>query len=180
MRKPSLTPKHIQFIKANRILMSSGAMAMKIGCVKDTVQRYLRKNNLSVPFEVRERFRLQGMVGRTTSDPRTDRILKKYYLTEPKLGLSKKVGRSETFVVTRLRQLGLVIPKEIIEQRKADSRIKKGNIPVNKGKKMRPEVYARCAGTMFKKGQISKNKLPLGSMRVSKDGYLEIKITEPK
>ena len=55
----------------------------------------------------------------------------------------------------------------------------KGNIPQNKGKKMPPEVYEKCKGTMFKKGNIPKNHRPVGSERINRDGYVEIKIAEP-
>lgn len=55
----------------------------------------------------------------------------------------------------------------------------KGHIPQNKGKKMPPEVYERCKGTMFKKGHNPQNSRPVGSERTNKDGYIEIKIAEP-
>lgn len=57
---------------------------------------------------------------------------------------------------------------------------KKGNMPQNKGKKMPPDVYAKAAPTMFKKGHMPHNHKPVGSERISKDGYLEVKIAEPK
>lgn len=55
----------------------------------------------------------------------------------------------------------------------------KGNVPQNKGKKMSPEIYEKCKATMFKKGQAPVNHRPVGSERVSKDGYLQIKVAEP-
>ena len=58
-------------------------------------------------------------------------------------------------------------------------RYKKGEIPHNKGKKMNPEVYERCAPTMFKKGIIPKTYKPVGSVRITVDGYYEIKISDP-
>lgn len=62
-----------------------------------------------------------------------------------------------------------------------DSRFKKGNIPVNKGKKgsMSPEQYEKCKATMFKKGQVPKNHKPVGSERIDKYGYILIKVAEP-
>ena len=57
--------------------------------------------------------------------------------------------------------------------------IPKGNIPHNKGKKMPPEIYAKCKGTMFKKGNVPQNHRPVGSERINRDGYVEIKIAEP-
>ena len=55
----------------------------------------------------------------------------------------------------------------------------KGNVPMNKGKKMSPEVYEKCKGTMFKKGQTPVNRRAVGSERVTVDGYVEIKVAEP-
>ncbi len=56
----------------------------------------------------------------------------------------------------------------------------KGQEPVNKGKPMAPEVRAKCAPTMFKKGnrtgQANLNYKPIGTERVNEDGYLERKI----
>jgi len=54
----------------------------------------------------------------------------------------------------------------------------KGNIPHNKGKKMSKELYEKCKPTMFKKGHIPKNHREIGSERITKDGYTQIKITE--
>lgn len=60
----------------------------------------------------------------------------------------------------------------------------KGNIPVNKGKKwseyMPQESQQGSLRTTFKKGNIPHNHRPVGSERVNKDGYIEIKVQEPK
>ena len=59
------------------------------------------------------------------------------------------------------------------------SRFKKGTVPPNKGKKMSPEVYAKVARTMFKKGNRTHNYKPVGSERVNVDGYVEVKVADP-
>ena len=60
-----------------------------------------------------------------------------------------------------MRQLGLVIPLEIIDKRKCESRYSKGRIPENKGKKqseyMTREAIERTSGTRFKKGNVPQN-----------------------
>lgn len=62
-------------------------------------------------------------------------------------------------------------------------RFKKGNIPVNKGKKweeyMSEEGKNNSLKTTFKKGNIPHNHRPVGSERINIDGYSEIKIKEP-
>ena len=56
---------------------------------------------------------------------------------------------------------------------------RKGDVPWNKGKGMSEEVKEKVKKTWFKKGEIPKNHRPLGSTRITVDGYTEIKIAEP-
>jgi hypothetical protein len=58
-------------------------------------------------------------------------------------------------------------------------RFEKGQEAHNKGKKMPPEVYEKAKATMFKKGQAPINYRPVGSERISKDGYIEVKVGDP-
>ena len=58
-------------------------------------------------------------------------------------------------------------------------RFQKGCVSHNKGKKMPPELYEKCKETMFKKGNEPVNHRPVGSERITKDGYIEVKIEEP-
>ncbi len=58
-------------------------------------------------------------------------------------------------------------------------RFQKGNIPPNKGQKMSADMYEKCKATMFKKGQEPVNHRQVGSERITKDGYIEVKIAEP-
>lgn len=55
----------------------------------------------------------------------------------------------------------------------------KGHVPANKGKKMSPEIYEKVKHTMFQKGHAPQKHRPVGSERVSRDGYIEIKVAEP-
>jgi hypothetical protein len=62
--------------------------------------------------------------------------------------------------------------------------IKKGDIPPNKGKKpsdyMTQEAIDRMRITQFKKGQMPHNHKNVGYERVNVEGYVEVKIAEPK
>ena len=61
---------------------------------------------------------------------------------------------------------------------------KKEHIPFNKGKKrkewMSEEREKMCEKTQFKKGNVPKNKKPIGVERINVDGYIEIKVAEKR
>lgn len=98
------------------------------------------------------------------------------------------LGRTTRQIYQKAIAMGLKRPDEIYvisgqiytqsEAAKAH-RFQKGHTPQNKGKKMSPELYAKCAPTMFKKGNTPGNHRPVGSERVNKDGYIEVKVAEP-
>lgn len=53
----------------------------------------------------------------------------------------------------------------------------KGNVPHNKGKK--GSCANGCDKTWFRKGNVPKNHREIGSERINRDGYIEIKVAEP-
>lgn len=63
-------------------------------------------------------------------------------------------------------------------------RFAKGMTPANKGKRqadfMSPEAIERTRATRFQKGQLPHNAadLPIGAERVTKDGYVEVKVAD--
>lgn len=87
----------------------------------------------------------------------------------------------ETFNNTFNANLTIGQMKSFKANRKLNSGLtghfKKGAIPFNKGKHQK--ITGRMRETMFKKGQECINKLPIGSTRISKDGYKEIKVADP-
>lgn len=64
-----------------------------------------------------------------------------------------------------------------------DGRFKKGQQSFNKGKKqteyMSADAIERTRKTRFKKGNVPINHRQIGSTRITKDGYVEIKVAEP-
>lgn len=163
MSERILTKEQDRYIRENRLLASSGQIAKHVGCSKSFIQRYLSKNWLKPPKDVVEEFRVAGLTGLSTSTPKIDKYLKAHYLNIPEKPLAVKVGKSSTFVRRRLRQLGLVIPRDIIAARVAASRIQSGSAPFNKGRKMKewmpPASIKRSKATRFKKGNLPKNTL---------------------
>lgn len=57
-----------------------------------------------------------------------------------------------------------------------DSTFRKGHVPANKG--VKGIHVPGTEKTWFKKGQRPANYRPVGSTRISRDGYVEIKVTE--
>lgn len=59
----------------------------------------------------------------------------------------------------------------------------KGHVSHNKGKKqseyMTKEAIERTKATRFKKGNRPSNYRPVGSERITKDGYIEVKVADP-
>ncbi len=113
-----------------------------------------------------------------------ERLYPNYFAGE----IQKHIHRSKSSIYYMAKRMGLQCTPEKISRsgrmsahnpNVAGHRFKKGHIPANKGKKISPETYAKCAPTMFKKGRESLNKRPVGSERVNVDGYIEIKVAEP-
>lgn len=79
----------------------------------------------------------------------------------------------------------LSLSREQIKRYKANHKIssgltgffQKGSTPFNKGKK---KYWKGGEETQFKKGNKPHNWVPIGSERISKDGYIQIKIQEDK
>lgn len=53
-------------------------------------------------------------------------------------------------------------------------RFKKGHVPANKG--THPPTRGRMAETQYKKGNLPHNTKPIGYERITKDGYIEVKV----
>lgn len=102
--------------------------------------------------------------------------------------IAKMLGRTLPQVYKKAREMGLNAPMERMRMagkigmqhpKSIATRFSKGHIPPNKGKKVSPEAYEKMSVTMFKKGQVPVNHREVGSERVNRDGYIEIKVAEP-
>ena len=102
--------------------------------------------------------------------------------------IAEILGRNVSSVYRKAKALGLKATPEKISRsgrmsannpRVIAARFTKGHVPANKGKRMRPETYAKVSRTMFKKGNTPVNHREVGSERVNVDGYIEVKVAEP-
>lgn len=98
-----------------------------------------------------------------------DDYIREHYLTVPKQEIARKIGRSDTYVSHRCKVLGLVIPKEILDQRKLAGQFRAGLIPHNKGQKMPDEIKKKVSRTWFKKGSLPHNTKYDGHVSVRRD-----------
>lgn len=77
-------------------------------------------------------------------------------------------------------KLRLFKSKEFHKIHSSKGQFKKGQIPVNKGKKqtefMSREAIERTKASRFQKGSIPHNAVPVGYERINKDGYVYIKV----
>lgn len=115
--------------------------------------------------------------------PEQEQKIKDEFLLKPVKRLADEVGATYGRIIRFLKKNNLEIPRELVEKRKLDSRKKKGDVSHSKGRKqteyMTPEGIERSKKTRFKKGRSPSNILKVGHQRVTKDGYVEIKIEMP-
>lgn len=143
-------------------------MAKHLGVSKSVVGKFIRINGLTPPREIIIQFRSQGMTGRTTFNDKEDDYIRKNYLKWPVKVLAAKMNRSYTGIMARLFAMGLEIPEEVKKRNIAAGRIQKGNVPLNKGRKMSKTVYEKVKHTFFKNGHVPANAK-------KKDGVITIR-----
>lgn len=115
-------------------------------------------------------------------------ILSRLYPNHYAREIAGILGRGISSIHCKARALGIESSREKIQRTGYEAskspasiaaRFQNGSVPLNKGKKVSPEIYAKMQPTMFKKGQTPVNHRDVGSERVNVDGYIEIKVAEP-
>lgn len=157
-----MTPERIAFVQANWQQMTQLQMADEMGVSKYAVSRWMIANGLSVSKEEILRRRSISLKKHHAKTPHLhDDVIRDKYLELNIKQLARHIGKSHGYVRRRIADLGLHLPEELIEQRKQESRLKKGNVPINKGKKwdefMSEQGQINSRATMFKKGHIPHN-----------------------
>lgn len=138
---------------------------------------YGKNHHLRKDPGVRERA-ISRAIGSVWS-PERDRFLSEYVPGHT---------QSETIAAFRER-FGIELTVGQLKNRKAvlglrsgtlGGRFERGNVPPNRGKAwadyMPEDAQERCRATQFRKGDLPHNTLPVGSERVTSDGYVEVKV----
>lgn len=135
--------------------------------------------------------RVIGQVVRWTSQ--ADAQLHRLYASHSCEEIAAQLGVSVSAVYNRAHHVGLYKSREWVAARARDrwaegrhegsraGHFPKGNVPANKGQRRPGWAPGRMAETQFKKGRpatATSNYLPIGSVRVTRDGYLERKMTD--
>lgn len=123
--------------------------------------------------------------------PHEIETLRQFYPSSRTDDLARALGRTVRTVYQKARSLGLSKSAEYLsspDARRLDgkvgsaTRFQKGQTSWNKGVKGITGTHPNSVRTQFKKGQMSgkaqHNYVPIGSHRISKDGYLERKVTD--
>lgn len=107
-------------------------------------------------------------------------LLKELYPVTSNEELGKIFGVSAASVSAAGCKFGLKKTEEYLKLATSATQFRKGLTPANKGKKMDPEVKERVKHTFFKKGHKPHNYQPVGTERITADGYIEVKIKDPR
>jgi methylphosphotriester-DNA--protein-cysteine methyltransferase len=161
------------FIQRNLNKIPLKDIAAKCGISKSTMRKILIKNGMKTDPEASMRFRAEGRKIETSLTAEQDQYLKENYLTVPVKTMARNFGRNPIVVFTRIKQLGLVIPQEIKQQRLKQHLYKPGNIPTYKGKKLSdylsPERIEYLSQFKYQKGHVPVNTLYDGAEVIKTD-----------
>jgi hypothetical protein len=118
-------------------------------------------------------------------------ILRRRYADEPTTRIARDLRRSVKKIYSKAAQLGLkksaayLASPDACRLRRGDGvgvayRFRKGHVPANLGAK--GICYPGCVPTQFKpgnrSGRAAERHQPVGTTRISKDGYIQIKIND--
>lgn len=113
-----------------------------------------------------------------------DELLRKFYPTMRAAELGEMIGRSDKSVIGRANKLGLKKDRDFMIECSKAGQFKKGQTPPNKGKKwddyLSKEQQERSRSTLFGKGHMPHNHVPVGTEAKTTDGYWKVKVGEPK
>lgn len=116
----------------------------------------------------------------TAWSPQDEFILRELYANTSNQELAELLDRAPRYVGMKARKLGLKKSEAFLA--KQGGRFQKGHSTWNAGKPRSTGTHPNCKRTQFKPGEMrgaaQHNYVPVGSLRVTKDGYLERKTND--
>ena len=182
MNRAKYTPEMMQFIReyapghwfyeiVDAVYEKFGVKISQSG-IKSKLQR------LHVSTNAKQVRGMKELAHRLTTPEQDKLVIEKFH--DKKSGSYKEV---QAFLLSLGVDLTIDQVKSYLDRRKIRLGVygyfPKGHEPANKGKKMPPDVYEKCKATMFRAGERPPTWKPVGSERISVDGYIEIKVAEP-
>ena len=142
------------------------------------------KRSCAQAFAGRRRLYLVSNAVRWSEHPEYDRFLLSFVPNHSEREIIAEFESRFGIKLTKA-QLGNRKQKLGIIQGTVGGRFAPGNVPANKGKRMSEyvkdeEKLANIRRTQFVKGQESHNELPVGTERVTRDGYIEVKVDKSR
>jgi len=181
-----MTEKEQKYIKNNYLKLSSKKIGEKIGLSKTVVQRFKNNNNLIVPPETILKWK--SSYTNKNFSKKDDKYIRENYLIMTYSEIRSALNKSKGMIPRRIKKLGLIIPKKIMDERVKATQYGSGHVPANKGLKqadyMSAEQIEKTKGTRFKKGDRPPNYNQVGDItkRIDSNGryYYHIKIKADK
>lgn len=165
------TEKMIRVLRREYPTTDLDALAEKLGVSRDAVKT--KATLLKVKRASREWVWNEQMKTRLTE----------LYPEHTNAEIGKILNVSESSVSVQAFKLRLFKTEDFHRRKREATQFRKGTIPPNKGKKWDAFMSKRgqegSRKTTFKKGNIPPNHKEVGYERITKDGYIEVKIQEP-
>ena len=105
-----------------------------------------------------------------------DQVMRSLYANTSNAQLAVLLDRSVSSIKNRSNILGIKKSEPYMLRVASETRFSRGLVPWNKGRKF--PSSGRSHETQFQKGQKPHNWVPIGSERITKDGYLQRKMTD--
>lgn len=161
MGKIVIYGKKAEFVRNNYLKIPANEIGKELNVSKTAVYGFLKREGLQVPKKLSRKWAAEK-----TRKPLTDYEIE-YIISNIQdfsiKKIAKDLNRTAKLISDAAKDLGYA---ETIKQNSLDSQRKPGYVPLNKGKKMSPEIREKVKHTWFKKGHKPKNTLEDGAITI--------------
>ena len=182
--KKTWTPEQEQYLRDNYLEKTHNEMAQELGKTVSSVKSKCSVCGIVLPKELI--YKRRAVAARDANAHRRltdseDEFVKAHYIELTMHEIARRLKRAKSAVGCSMKRQGLSLTDKM---RDARMRLTKGTESHNKGKKqseyMTIEQIEKTVATRFKKGDKVHNAKPVGSERIGKGTYIQIKVAEPR